>query len=151
MKWIKSLVYIGLSGLTFHIFLRMNGLDWADLFDLPSMLIIIAGWFFTLINFPLSEISKAFLESMGLAENSQSPSLSVLILKSMGQNGLLAGGVCTLLGVVQALGNLDDIRLLGASLALSLLGLFYALCFQFGVLLPLQNALQRKTEMEFEV
>ncbi len=149
MKWIKSVVYLALSGLAFHLFLSMNGLHWSDLWDLPSVLMIVAGWLFTLVNYPLSEISQAFLQSLGIAEETQAPSLSVLIIKSIGQNGLLAGGVCSLVGVIQALGNLDDMGALGAAMALSLLGLFYALCFNFGVSLPLQNALQRKIETEF--
>lgn len=149
MKWIKSLVYLALSGLAFHFFLSMNGLHWLDLWDLPSALMIVAGWLFTLINYPLSEISKAFVQSTGTNQVDQAPNLSALILKSIGQNGLLAGGVCTLLGVVQALGNLDDMGALGAALAISFLGLLYALCFNFGVILPLQNALQRQIGTEY--
>lgn len=148
MKWLKSLVYLALSGIAFHIFLSMIGLNWEDLFDIPSGLMIVAGWLFTGVNYPISEISKAFLQSTGLNQVDQAPSLSALILKSIGQNGLLAGGICTLLGVVQALGNLDEMSTLGAAMALSFLGLLYALCFNFGVLLPLQNALQRIKEME---
>ncbi|MGE3726831.1 MAG: hypothetical protein AB7I41_14830 [Candidatus Sericytochromatia bacterium] len=149
MKWIKSLVYLALGGMAFHIFLSMVGLNWADLWDLPSALLIVAGWLFTLVNYPLSEISKAFLQSTGLNQVEQAPSLSALILKSIGQNGLLAGGVCSLLGVVQALGNLDDMSALGAALAISFLGLLYALCLNFGVILPLQNALQRQIGTEY--
>jgi len=149
MKWIKSLVYLALGGIAFHVFLTMNGLHWQDLWDLPSMLMIVAGWLFTLVNYPISEISKAYLQSTGIAPQAQAPSLSALILKSIGQNGLLAGGICTLLGVVQALGNLDDMGALGAALAISFLGLLYALCFNFGVLLPLQNALQRQIGTEY--
>ncbi|MBT9546033.1 MAG: hypothetical protein IV090_11640 [Candidatus Sericytochromatia bacterium] len=149
MKWIKSWVYLVLSGLAFHVFLTMNGLHWLDLWDLPSALMIIAGWLFTLVNYPLSEISKAFVQSTGMNQVDQAPNLSALILKSIGQNGLLAGGVCSLLGVVQALGNLDDMGALGAALAISFLGLLYALCFNFGVILPLQNALQRLIGTEY--
>jgi flagellar motor component MotA len=144
MKWLKSLFYLILIGMASHLFIIMNGLHWLDLYDPSSLLFILAGWLFTLINYPFSEVFKALQESLGFKKGVQSLELSKQILSTMGKYGLLAGGVCSLIGIVQALGNLDDLKALGSAMALSLIGLLYALYFNFMVLLPLQNALQRQ-------
>jgi len=144
MKWIKNLVYLFFMGFAMHIFLSMMGLSWLHLFDLPSLLLVLAGWLLILGTYSLSEICRAFAQALGLGQTEQSAALSLQIMNSLAQYGLFAGGVCTLLGVVQALGNLSDLPALGAALALSLLGLFYGLFASLLIFLPLQKILAQQ-------
>ena len=132
-------IYLALT-----VFIRMNGMHEIDFIDLPSMLFVAAGWLFIFASYQASEVIWAFLQALGIGSSTQSPQLSMQVLSDFAKYGVLAGGVCTLLGVVQALGNLEDVKLLGAALALSLLGLLFALLVYLILILPLQNSLRRQ-------
>ncbi len=144
MKWIKSLFYMVLMSLALYVYSTVNGMSLLNFIDPPSMLFVAAGWIFVFINYPPSEIIQAFLQAMGLGAREQSPQLSLQILSNLAKYGFLAAGVSTLLGVVQALGNLDVPKELGGALAISLLSLIFAQSFYLLIILPLQNNLNRQ-------
>lgn len=162
MKWFKSLVYLAVLAGVFDVFVRSLGLTdgqglahWAYFWDLPSVLFVAAGALSSLAVFKFSDLVFALQDALDLSDTAVfagRAARSRLVLRGVGTLLLLAGGSCTLMGVVQSLGNLDTMRDLGAALALSLLGLIYALVLRYLVVFPLEIALlRRQYQTEAEV
>lgn len=154
MKWFKALVYLAVMAGVFDVFVRSLGLTdgrgfahWAYFWDLPSAMFVAAGALSALAVFKLSDLVFALQDALGMSETAvfaARSARSLLVLRGVGALLLLAGGSCTLMGVVQALGNLDSMRDLGLAMALSLLSLIYALVLRYLVLFPLEIALLRR-------
>lgn len=144
VKGIRILTYVALMGLAFMGFIAMNGIPLAYLWDSVSVLFVVAGWLYIFVNFSLTEVVQAFAQGLGFLPTAQPLSLSAQILNQVGKYGLLSGTVAMLLGVFQALANLDDVAALGAALALSLLPLIWALGASTLLLQPLHNAVLRQ-------
>ena len=144
MKTVQIGVYALLMTLALHLFLRITGLHWLELLDPASAFFLLASLPFVLLSYRFSEFFKALMQGFGLFSQVQAPELSDQILATLGKQMLVAGGVSSLLGIVQALGNLDEMQALGAGLAISLLGLVYAVGAYLVFLLPMRAHLQRE-------
>ncbi|MGV3523329.1 MAG: hypothetical protein ACO1RX_03855 [Candidatus Sericytochromatia bacterium] len=144
MKTVQMAVYVLLITLALHLFLRMSGLHWLELVDPASAFFVMACLPFVLLSYRFSEVLQALMQGFGVSSQLQAPELSDQILATLGKQMLVAGGVSTLLGIVQALGNLDEMQALGAGLAISLLGLVYAVAAYLVFLLPMRAHLQRE-------
>lgn len=78
----------------------------------------------------------------------QRHSQSINILRKMGEFAPAMGLIGTLIGLIQMLGNLDDPKTIGPSMAVALLTTFYGAVLANMVFLPLASKLEKKSREE---
>ena len=78
----------------------------------------------------------------------QRHSQSINVLRKMGEFAPAMGLIGTLIGLVQMLGNLDDPKTIGPSMAVALLTTFYGAVLANMVFLPLASKLEKKSREE---
>lgn len=129
------------------ILLSMIGSNVSDMYDLPSSLFVLAGMLLTFVNFKASEvvygIQDAFSQTIE-SELLERYRIGKQAWHTLGIYSVLAGSVGTLMGLIQALGNLDDIKTLTVAIAVSLLAICYGLAIRFFIAYPLEVFLDKK-------
>lgn len=130
-----------------YMALIMTGMKPQDFIDLPSAFFVFAGILFTLTNFKFSELLQAIkdaINSPATQENIGSFQLSTHIFKSMGNYVVASSIIGVILGIIQALGNLHEVRAIGPAIAVSLIVPLYAVFFKTIFLGFFTNSIERK-------
>lgn len=120
----------------------------AAFYDIPSILFVIGGLFIAVANFRLSEIFTAFRDVFSSKTNDEIKKRAELdkkIFTTMSSYTVIASVIGAIVGVIIILGNLEDIKMLGPSLALASLPVFYAILLKLLVFMPLTISIDKKS------
>lgn len=146
MKLFKYIAYLSFFALLFRVSFAIMGADPVENFDDPaSIIFVFAGVLFALGQFRFSEIFHAFQDALGFSsaeDFAERWTLDLVVLKTLGNLAVLAGGIGSAMGFVQALGNAEDVNALTITFGLSLLAILYGLIFKFIFLQPLSFNLE---------
>lgn len=117
------------------------------LWDFSSALIILAGICATLINFKFSEIVNAFSDSLSgkrkeLAKDRHE--MGNLVIKTMSNYVFMLSVASFIMSMIFSLGNMESVKSLGNSIAISFIVLIYGVFFKYIVFSPLLISLNNK-------
>lgn len=155
MRIFKALFYLFLLAFAFDLTVHMNGgaeghgffgAHWWNYFDLASVVFIFAGCLFSLVVFRFSDVVFALQDGLGFSEHEnlqERGAKSLIVLRGIGGFVLLSGASCTMIGIIQAMGNIEA-KYIGPAMALSLLALFYALIVRYFLIFPLELSVRRR-------
>ena len=138
---------IGAAVLLFRMIMHMNQISLSLFIDPSSALYILVAACYLPVAFAPRDLGHAFLDAI-MPPDPQVQSryaLSAYVWSSAGRYQIAFGLIGFFLGVVQAMGNLDDQAALGAAIALALLPLFYTLLPTVLICLPISLRLQAQT------
>lgn len=118
-----------------------------EFWDLSSLLAIVASFFIILVNFKFSEVYNAIADSIsknkreGFEERYE---LNKIIINSIGSYSLFSAILTTIVALIIVLGNLADTSKLGASIAIILIVMLYAMIVKLFFVIPLNTSLDKK-------
>mgnify|MGYP001580344246 CR=1 FL=1 len=119
-----------------------------DFYSLGSLVIILAGFTISLVNFKVSEILNAFKDAMFNStkmELTERHELDKAIFSTMGNYIIFASILCTLSNILFMLMNLEDTFKASHQFAVSCLPILYAVILKFLFFAPLITSIEKKT------
>jgi hypothetical protein len=147
MKFVKILLYFS-SIFVFFLSLNIaygNKFNLLSFWDISSLVSIIAGFAFSIINFKLSEIIFAIKSSISnKEENINSLKKNKIIIKSLWTKTLTMANVASLLFGVILFSYISDTSKIGPSLAVMGIVYIYSLALKIFIFTPLEVSIDKK-------
>lgn len=144
---IISMIIYAIIFYLISVILMMSNQNPADYIDGPSIVPIFCGILMTFVSFGPVEFFKAFIDALFIkpaSDKLKAFQMSFLVISSMGNYIFLFCLITFLLGVVQAMGLIEDTAMLSTGIAVALMPILYGCLVKFVILHPLAILGQKK-------
>lgn len=117
--------------------------------DIPGILVSLGiSSALTIISFSFRDIKSALWHAFGMEGTKDELRKSAYIWEAIARNLMLAGAIGLIIGIIQMLQNLSDPTVIGPSVAVAIITVFYG--FFFSAVLPFPAMFMIKKRIETE-